>query len=131
MDNLAWSAIEADLLSRDVAIAVSACDRLKAAASLEDRDRLLELLKHHDFFVREAAAWPLAELMGPRVIEELLVAYQRGFDEGHDNDGFSTALIEIPDFHPETQAVLAELISHSDGKIRENALWLLEFCKAS
>ncbi|MBX3608982.1 MAG: hypothetical protein KF871_03730 [Hydrogenophaga sp.] len=128
LDEHTWCEIEAELQSRDVPIAVMACERLHAAALIEDAPRLLELLKHPNFFVREAAAWPLAELLGPQVIAELLAAYQRGFDEGLDNDGFTAALLEIPELHAETRAALTNLIPRAEGSIKAHALWLLEFC---
>ena len=34
-----------------------------------------------NFFIREAAAWPVAELAGPAALEKLRVAYQRGLDQ--------------------------------------------------
>ncbi len=131
IDEVAWSAIESELLSRDIPVAVLACKRLRAIASIEDQPRLLELLKHPDVFVREAAAWPLAELSGPHVIEQLFFAYQLGFDEGHDNDGFTAALLEIPALHSGTRSVLTDLIPRADGSIRDHATWLLEFCESA
>lgn len=128
LDEKTWSEIEAGLQSGDVPTSVMACERLRAASSIDDGPRLLELLKHPDFFIREAAAWPLAELLGPQVLEELLAAYQRGFDEGLDNDGFTAALLEIPALHAETRTALTNLISRVDGSTKGHAVWLLEFC---
>src|SRR5262245_13534968 len=76
----------------DVGAAVRAAEHLHRSATLDDVPRLLRLLQDERFFVREAAAWPLSELAGATYLQELLQAYQRGFDEGHDNDGFSAAL---------------------------------------
>ena len=129
IDERTWSEIEGALLSRDVSVAVMACHRLRKAACIQDGPHLLGLLKHPDFFVREAAAWPLAELMGPQVLPELLVAYQLGFDEGLDNDGFTAALLEIPVLHSETRKALADFIPRADGSIKGHATWLMEFCK--
>lgn len=130
MKNTAWSEITADLDARDTAVCVAAAARLHREAEQSDISRLLGLLESNDFFVREAAAWPLAELAGPQVLRELLMAYQRGFDEGHDNDGFTAALLEIPALHGEAavQAIRAVLNS-SSGKAKEHASWLLTFCQ--
>lgn len=130
MDTSAWDALVAALESNDVEVAVAAASRLHSEASADDVTKLLDLLElGKDFFVREAAAWPLAELSGPTVLRELLVAYQRGFDEGHDNDGFTAALLEIPALHPaEARAALERLAVSETGPIREHAVWLMEFC---
>ncbi len=129
IDERTWLEIEGGLLSRDVSVAVTACERLRESACIQDGPHLLGLLKHPDFFVREAAAWPLAALMGPQVLQELLVAYQLGFDEGLDNDGFTAALLEIPVLHSETRTALTDFISQADGSVKDHAVWLMEFCR--
>ncbi len=125
-----WDAIVLALESRDVETAVAAATKLHAEATLDDVPKLLDLLKNgRDFFVREAAAWPLAELAGPTVIRELLIAYQLGFEEGHDNDGFTAALLEIPALQPsETRRSLEDLVGSETAHIRQHARWLLKFC---
>ena len=71
----------------------------------------------------------LSELMGSVALPELFSAYQRGFDEGHDNDGFSAALIELAAAHPVgVRGELNRLIASDDVAMRQNAIWLLEFC---
>lgn len=131
MESPDWEEVVVALDSRDEDVAVAAAERLHAEATTEDVPRLLNLLEvGKDFFVREAAAWPLAELSGPAVLRELFVAYQRGFDEGHDNDGFTAALLEVPALHPlNTRPVLERLASNEAGPIRKYAQWLLEFCQ--
>ena len=126
-----WSEIVSALRSTDAATCVEAASRLNAQASAEDIPRLLLLLEEgEDFFIREAAAWPLAELAGPSVLPQLLNAYQRGFDEGHDNDGFSAALLEIPAlFGLEAKQVIASLTESADENVKGHAKWLLEFCE--
>jgi HEAT repeat protein len=44
--------------------------RLHKTATPVDVPQLLDLLKDDDFFVREAAAWPIAELAGSSVLRE-------------------------------------------------------------
>ncbi len=130
MDSIAWTETVAALRSEDIETCVAAATSLHENATAENIPALLELLKTGDFFAREAAAWPLAQLAGVSHLSELLSAYQKGFDEGHDNDGFTAALIEIPALFPsEARKELTRLISVSDDAIREHCVWLLEFCE--
>ncbi len=129
MKATAWSEIVAGLNATSVEVCVAAASRLHAEAGAEDIPNLLDLLNSGDFFIREAAAWPLAELGGPAVLIDLLAAYQRGFDEGHDNDGFTAALLEIPALFPEdTKTSLASIIAAAVEPMRGHALWMAEFC---
>lgn len=129
MKTAAWNEIVSALDASDVSTCVEAASRLHAEADVEDVPKLLALLENDSFFVREAAAWPLAELVGPSVLPQLFSAYQRGFDEGYDNDGFTAALLEIPFlFRTETKSSLTNLIKIADEKTRGHAQWLLEFC---
>ncbi|HSV78662.1 MAG TPA: hypothetical protein VLK85_05590 [Ramlibacter sp.] len=130
METTAWDKLLAALASRDVETSVEGAKRLHAEATGSDVPRLVGLLNSDDFFTREAAAWPLAELVGPTVLPELFVAYQRGFDEGHDNDGFTAALLEIAALHPrETRAALLRIVDTAQEPVRGHAQWLLEFCE--
>ena len=66
---------------------------------------------------------------GGSALPELFQAYQRGFDEGHDNDGFSAALIELALADPDgVRGVLEALSKSGDAAVRQNAAWLMEFC---
>jgi len=115
--------------SDDGASLAAAAARLHTTATAEDLMRLIDLLKDDDFFVREAAAWPVSELAGPSALRELLVAYQLGIDDGHDNDGFATALIGLVEKNKLTsRQVLQALADEPNPTMRENSLWLLEFC---
>ena len=129
MNTTEWRSLVAALEAPDVLACVEAAARLQAEAGAEDIPRLLELLENESFFVREAAAWPLAVLNGPSLLPQLFVAYQRGFDEGHDNDGFTAALLEIPALYPaEAPEALSSFIKLSEEPLRGHAEWLLEFC---
>lgn len=129
MKTAAWNEIVSALDASEVSTCVEAASRLHAEAEIKDIPRLLALLENDSFFVREAAAWPLAKLVGPSVLPQLFSAYQRGFDEGHDNDGFTAALLEIPFLFPtETKLSLTNLIKVGDEKTKDYAQWLLEFC---
>ncbi|WP_140637476.1 hypothetical protein [Methylibium rhizosphaerae] len=131
MEEARWSTIVESLVSRDVDACVDAAARLHAEATVDDVPRLLELLQSDDFFVREAAAWPLAELAGASVLGQLFAAYQRGFDEGHDNDGFTAALLEIPALYPaQSRQTLQRLVESREEPAKGHAAWLLTFCAA-
>lgn len=129
METAAWSEIVSGLSASSVDACVGAASRLHAEAGADDIPKLLHLLESDDFFIREAAAWPLAELAGPAVLTHLFAAYQRGFDEGHDNDGFTAALLEIPALFPEAaRASLASIIATASEPMLGHAVWLLQFC---
>ena len=132
MNTSSWNATIADIEALDDR-SVLAAARLHAESTFEDVPRLLELLERaENFFIREAAAWPLAKLAGAQVLPELLRAYQRSFDEGHDNDGFTAALLEIPAIHlKHAKAALSKLASEAPEPMRGHAKWLLEFCEDS
>ena len=117
-------------MSRDVAAACEAAKELYDNSRLEDRHALLTLLQHDDFFVREAAAWPLCSLGVTTALPQLFVAFQRGFNDVHDNDGFSTAVIEMASLHKEsTRLALEEILTAGDDPSSvKHAQWLLEFC---
>ena len=129
MKSEVFTSITANLCNTDVDTSVEAAGRLNKEAEIEDVPKLLELLQSDDFFVREAAAWPLAELAGVKLLPELFVAYQRGFGEGHDNDGFTAALLEIPAIYPnEARQAIEQIVATAEEPIRSHASWLLEFC---
>lgn len=130
-DAAVWTELISALAARDVDANVAAAERLQAEACVDDVPKLLALLKDgQDFFTREAAAWPLAELVGPSVLRELFVAYQKGFDEGHDNDGFTSALMEVAALFPvEAKAALLVIAETETGTVLDHAKWLLEFCE--
>jgi hypothetical protein len=127
-----FTEIASALGSADTEVCVQAAECLHRECSSEDQHSLLQLLKSDDFFVREAAAWPLVEIAGPSVLHELLVAYQRGFDDGHDNDGFTAALLELPYLHSEaTSAAASHLAKTTTEPMKGHAEWLLTFCEAA
>ena len=110
--------------------AIAAARKLQQNARNEDVPRLLNLLRDESFFVREAAAWPLSDLGVISALHELLEARHRGFQEGHDNDGVSTALADMVEANPRSaEVVLKEVLASGEPELREHALWLLQFCK--
>jgi HEAT repeat protein len=128
MDARAWKELNEAL--RDNDRAAGAAKELHEKATAEDVPRLMDMLKDSDFFVREAAAWPLSELAGLAVLPQLLIALQRTFEDGHDGDGFQAALFELVEADkPAAREALNELLKNGDKATRENAKWLLEFCE--
>ena len=124
-----WNQLVRDIEGEAVDLMVEASQHLEEESTEEDIPRLLDLLLHPDFVVREAAAWPLSVIAGPEYLPQLFDAYQKGFDEGHDNDGFSTALVQLVELHKEeSRRKLNELIESSNPLYRKKAAWLSEFC---
>ena len=75
MDAVTWDHVLLDLAAQDVERNVSAAKRLYDESTMEDVPRLLTLLQERsDFFVREAAAGPLAALAAPSVVHEFRFA---------------------------------------------------------
>ena len=86
------------------------------------------LVTGRDFFVREAAAWPVARLDGLRSLPLLLTARRLGTAEGHDNDGLDTAIIEVVEGDCSGAVpVLLELSISAADVDREDAAWSLGF----
>ena len=131
MNRAQWQRLVAALHdSADESTAVAAAGELQSIASMEDVPHLLELLSDDSFFVREAAAWPLSDLGCVSALPQLLAAYQRGLDDGHDNDGFSAALVDLVSVNRGEAKAQLETLAHSpDQKVARTAKWLLEFCE--
>ena len=132
MNEEEWNSILSDLRNvGDTDRAVTAVTVLNERATPEDVPRLQSLLEDENFFIREAAAWPLCRIAGLSMLTKLLRAYQRGLEQGHDNDGFSAALIELVESDKDAaRQALIPLGASSDPNMRENATWLLEFCQS-
>ncbi len=133
MDERTWNDITDALRdTRNATRAAQAAADLHEQATTEDVPRLMAMLNDSDFFIREAAAWPISELAGVAALPQLLVALQRSFDDGHDGDGFQAALIELVEAdRPAARRALENLLKIGDQATRENAQWLLEFCEAA
>lgn len=129
MELVRWNQLIHDIEGDDIEGMVDASEALHKESTTEDIPRLLDLLTHDNFVVREAAAWPLSIVGGPAYLPQLFDAYQKGLDEGHDNDGCTAALIELVELHKEdARHSLSELLKSSNPVYRENAVWLLDFC---
>jgi bilin biosynthesis protein len=125
-----WDHIVADLHSVfDVDRAVKACETLDKAADESWLPRLHRLLaKDKSFFVREAAAFPIARLEGLRALPKLLHALKLGEDDGHDNDGLVAVISDLVSAHPEEAApILLQMIRSRSERKRSDAAWLWGF----
>jgi len=121
-----WAPVE------DVDVHLQAFKRLQAAALREDLPDLVAALnsKKSDFWIRELLAEPISDLGGVEYLPELLEALHKGFEEGHDNDGFCAVMTEIASSDPKgCREKLLALLAQPDYRHRENAQWLLEFCE--
>jgi HEAT repeat protein len=127
----AWEQIIADLygVEDDVDRAVAACSALDAAADESRLPELRRLLMQGDnFFVREAAAFPVARLEGLRALPALVHAKQRGSEEGHDNDGLNTLMADLVESHQvEAVPLLLRMLAEPSEESRSAAAWLLGF----
>ncbi len=110
--------------------AVAAAAALQRDASVEDVPRLVALLSDSEFFVREAAAWPLSDLGRVEALPQLIEAHKAGSADGHDNDGLSAAVVDLVTANASaSRPILLALIERSDSRARAVAEWLLSFCE--
>jgi HEAT repeat protein len=125
-----WDRIVADLHSvSDVDRAVRACRDLDNAATKSWLPRLYRLLtKDKSFFVREAAAYPIARLEGLRALPKLLYALKLGEDDGHDNDGLGSLISDLAWANPvEAAPILRQMIRSRSERKRRDVAWLWGF----
>ena len=129
MDDADWNNLESGLRDKKtVDRFLAATQRMNKETTSEDLPRLMRLLEDGDYLIREAAAGPIVRLSGVPALPALLQAYQRGLDEGYDNDGFTNALIELAQANKKAaRGVLTALRRAGDPSLEKNAEWLLEF----
>ena len=125
--------IEALRYSDDVDEMVAAMQTLNQIAELGDVPVLLKLVHEEgDFFLREAAAVPLARLRGLAVLKDLLDAHQMGLREGHDNDNLDFLITQLVDRHaPEAAPMLVAMLTDNSPERRADAAWLLGYARTS
>ncbi len=125
MDDTRWkSLIEAMQDVDDVDRAVEASLALAKEADQEDLPRLVDLIDSDDFFIRECAADPLARLARAKALPYLLDAQIRGWQEGHDNDGIHTILLDFIQTHPaESENILSNYFDSQLSGERRAAAW--------
>ncbi len=128
-----WDRLVADLRAvvDDIDRAVDAVPALAALADASRVPELYRLLRDDDFFVREAAAEPLARLEGVRALPQLFEALSRGEHEGHDNDGLVFTIVELLGAHPEeVRPLLLAMLRSPTPQERGHAAWALGFVPA-
>ena len=129
MNSALWKEVIASVQATEGSLPTPAGDRLRDEATIEDIQKLLELLHSDNAHLREVAVMPLIELAGPRVLPELFEAFQRDLDEGRSESRFSGALLHLPELFPaETRSVLLHLRTSGSESIRKSSDWLLEYC---
>lgn len=113
----------------DIDDAVAACGELDRAADDTWIPRLGRLLREgRDFFVREAAAVPLARLEGTRALPRLLEALARGAAEGHDNDGLGAVIVGVVQGdRPGAVPLVRPLLGSRRARERADGAWLWGF----
>lgn len=86
------------------------------------------LVEGESFFVREAAANPVARMDGAKSLPILLHALKKGYDEGHDNDGLQAIITDTVDAEPKTALPIVNRLTQSkETDDRQNAAWLLGY----
>ncbi len=107
----------------------NACEAINKEAKRSDLPLLRSLLHDESALIREAVSKPIADLDGLSSLRDLILAFQRGLDEGYDSDGLSSLLLEIVSVDQRAESFLNELLYDSDRKVQHNARWLINHCK--
>lgn len=117
----------------DIDRAVAACRSLEGSADESWLPRLHDLLANgRDFFVREAAAYPIARLEGLQALPQLLHALHLGEEEGHDNDGLVALITDLVSANPEEAAPALFRLIHEPSEYQRSAgAWLWGFASKS
>jgi len=128
MSKTSWSQLIQDLRSEDIDRSVNACQKIYETADESHIPELYSLLDDESFYIREAAASPLARLEGKKALPYLFQAYTRGIEDGHDNDGLTTTIAELLEEKAEEIApLLVEMLQNPKSETRFNAAWALGF----
>jgi HEAT repeat protein len=123
-----WSQLIEDLRSPNVDLAVRACEQIAEVANESNIAELYSLMNDEDFFVREAAALPLARLEGIRALPDLFEAHKRGSNDGHDNDGLTATIVELLEANQEeVTPLLLNMVRSVNNDTRRMAAWALGF----
>lgn len=109
-----------------------AFQKLKSSVTAQDLPVLLQALKSNtsNFAVRELLAEPIIDLAGVTALPELMAAFRKNFEEGHDNDTFQVLLIDLAEADREgARAALHKLAERANKDELEDIDWLLKFCQ--
>lgn len=128
MGTAGWNQLIRDLCSGDVDRAVRACEDISQTADETNIPDLYSLLEDDNFFIREAAAFPIARMEGVRALPALFRAFTRGIQDGHDNDGMSAAIGGLLEENQQAALPLLEnMLLDDDKDVRANAAWAMGF----
>ena len=116
---------------KDVDAQLEAFEQLNASVTDADLPALLAALEStSSFWVRELLAEPIIRLSGAKALPQLMKAFRKNYDEGHDNDGFETFLVELAESDSERVRVeLQKLAPTARKEEMEDINWLLEYCQ--
>jgi HEAT repeat protein len=121
-----WDRLLIDLRDSDRSFAAG--EKLER---IRDRSRvpaLYALVGDSDFFVREAAAFPLARLEGLRALPALFSAMTQGELDGHDNDGLTAIVCDLLEEHAgEAAPLLLKMLESPEPVERDHGAWGLGF----
>lgn len=120
-----WTQLVDDLLnSQDVQRVLQVVEAISKVATESHVPELYALVRHPDFFVREAAAWPLARLEGVKALPALFQAYTLGLRDGQDNDGLSATIADLlEEYKQESAPVILGMLQNTDTDVKVNAAW--------
>jgi HEAT repeat protein len=128
MPNLHWPQLIQDLRGDNIDRAVRACEEISETADETNIAELYSLLNDDNFFIREAAALPLARLEGARALPSLFRAMTRGVQDGHDNDGMCAAIWDLFDLNQEeVLPLLQNMLNDEDKNTRAHAAWAMGY----
>jgi HEAT repeat protein len=128
MSKTSWSQLIQDLRGEDIDRSVNACQKIYEVADKSHIPELYSLLDDESFYIREAAASPLARLEGIKALPYLFQAYTRGIQDGHDNDGLTTTIADLLEENvKEIAPLLVEMLQSPNSETRFNAAWALGF----
>lgn len=127
MTSTEWERILADLHAQDdVDRIVQAAARLDDVANEAHLPDLYRLIQDDDWFIREAAAVPLARLAGVDALPLLFQALFRGQQQGQDNDSLSTMVVEVLEaYREECAPLLLSMLDNPNPPIRVHGAWAL------
>lgn len=118
--------------SDDIDAQLEAFEKLKSSVTSQDMPELLEALKSKtsNFAVRELLAEPIINFAGIKALPELMAAFRKNFEEGHDNDTFQALLVDLAETNREgVRMELQRLAKNANKAELEDINWLLEFCQ--
>ncbi len=115
----------------DVDARFQAFEQLNESVTHGDLPALLEALEStSSFWVRELLADPIIRLSGAKALPQLKKALRKNYEDGHDNDGFETFLVELAESDSvNVRAELEKLARTATRHELNDIKWLLEYSR--